>query len=444
MDKNKKIILILIWVPIVILGILNIFTVFTPEIGFDALWYHLTLPKLWLFKHQWHFDGGLLYYSVMPRLTETIFIPLIKYTGFIGPKLLQYLSGVGVCFLIWKISSKLKFSTVLKSAAVSLFYCTWLVCWQSGSAYIDLFRTFLETAALYYFVSGSWKKGGVLLGLAVGTKWLTLGSVAIYALVFGLPILLPVLLVSFPWFLIAYKYTGYPLYPMFSPILHNSLAPLLQVIPRIVFLPITLTLPFDDFLSPMLFVLVILSTISLFSRDKKISKIALVGILGAIFSVALNPPSSRYYLPYFPALIIGAIAVIDQLKTKFQTIFVALCILSSVLILGLRCIADYKYLPFILGHQTQNNFLESYAAHLPDTFIDSDDFVKNNLSPNSKILIDKLHNLYYFPYDFDHTSWVKTQKEYDYLITVNTKPGEVIGELLHTNSLGIQIYKLNE
>ncbi len=137
MDK-KKLILSLIWIPIIILGILNLLTVFTPEIGFDALWYHLTLPKLWLFKKQWFFDGGLLYYSVMPRLTETIFIPLIKLTGFIGPKFLQYLSGIGISFLIWKISSKLKFSVVSKSLAISIFYCTWLVSWQSGSAYIGI------------------------------------------------------------------------------------------------------------------------------------------------------------------------------------------------------------------------------------------------------------------------------------------------------------------
>ena len=66
MDK-KKFVKILIWTPIILQALLNFATVFTPEIGFDALWYHLTLPKLWLLKHQWHFNGGLLYYSVMPR-----------------------------------------------------------------------------------------------------------------------------------------------------------------------------------------------------------------------------------------------------------------------------------------------------------------------------------------------------------------------------------------
>lgn len=443
MDK-KKLILLSIWLPILLLGVLNLLTVFTPEIGFDALWYHLVLPKLWLLKHQWFFDGGLLYYSVMPRLTETIFIPLVKFTGYIGPKFIQYLSGIGVGFMIWKISSKLKFSTLLKSVAVSLFYCTWLVSWQSGSAYIDLFRTLLETTALYFLISGSWKKGGLFLGLAVGTKWLSLGSVAIYALVFGIPLVLPALLFSLPWFVVAYKFTGNPIYPLLSPILHQSFTPLGVVAKNILLLPFTVTFPFDDFLSPIIGVLVVLTTLSLFSRNKVIQKVSAIGILGSILSVVLNPPSSRFLLPYLPALAIASVFVVSKLKTPLRNIFIIMAVTSSLLILAMRCYAVKKYLPFLLGRESQNSFLTGLSARLPETFIDSDNFVRDQIPSSSKILIDKLHNLYYFPYDFDHTSWVKTPEGFDYLVTVDSKPQEIKGELLHTNALGIQIYKLTK
>lgn len=443
MDK-KKLILLSIWLPMILLGGLNLLTVFTPEIGFDALWYHLTLPKLWLLKQKWFFDGGLLYYSVMPRLTETIFIPLIKITGYIGPKFIQYLSGVGTGFLIWKISSKLNFSTLLKSVAVSLFYCTWLVSWQSGSAYIDLFRTFLETTALYFLVCGSWKKGGLFLGLAVGTKWLSLGSVAIYALVFGVPLVFPAVLISLPWFIVAYKFTGNPIYPLLSPILHQTFLPIWEVIKNVLLLPVTVTFPFDDFLSPMMGILVVLSVVSLFSRDKVIQKISAVGILGSILSVVLNPPSSRFLLPYLPALVIASVYIIGNIKLSLRNIFIILSIISSVLILGMRGFAIKKYLPFLLGMESQNAFLTRQYSRLPQTFIDSDNYVRDQISPNSKILIDKLHNLYYFPYDFSHTSWANTKEQFDYLITIDTKPSEIKGELLHTNSLGIQIYRLTK
>ena len=136
---------------------INLFTVFSPEIGFDALWYHLTLPRLWLLKHQWYFPGGLLYYSAMPRLTELIYIPLISISGFIGPKMIQFLSGIGTSYLIYKISSKLGLKKLFSLLAVNVFYITWLVSWQSGSAYIDLFRTFLETFALYFFIENKKK-----------------------------------------------------------------------------------------------------------------------------------------------------------------------------------------------------------------------------------------------------------------------------------------------
>lgn len=120
---------------LILLILLNLLTVFVPEIGFDALWYHLTLPKLWLFKHQWFFSGGLLYYSAMPRLAELIFIPLVGLSGYIGPKLVQFISGLGTCYLIYKISRNLGLNKLLSLLAVNLFYLTWLVSWQSGSAY---------------------------------------------------------------------------------------------------------------------------------------------------------------------------------------------------------------------------------------------------------------------------------------------------------------------
>lgn len=442
MDKKK--LTTLIWVPIIFLGILNLITVFTPEIGFDALWYHLTLPKLWLLKQKWYFEGGLLYYSVMPRLTEIIYTPLIKYSSYIGPKFVQYLSAIGTGIVIWKITSKLKFSTVLKSVAVSIFYCTWLVSWQSGSAYIDLFRTFLESLALYFLINGSWKRGGLFLGLAVGTKWLSLGSVGIYALAFGFPLVLPALLVSLPWFLIALKYTGNPVYPIFSPLLDQSLISIGGIIKNILFLPFIVTFPFDDFLSPVIGILVVISSVSLFCRNKTIQKIALVGILGAIFSVVLNPPSSRFLLPFLPALIISSVYLVGLLKHSIANVFVYTVIISSVLIIGLRFIAVSKYLPLLLGRVTQNVFLSKISAKLPDTFIDSDNYVQDNIPKSSKIAIDKLHNLYYFPYNFDHTSWTNSLMDYDYLITKNTLPSDIEGELLHTNNVGIQVYKLNK
>lgn len=440
MGKQKLVTLILL--PVIALAVINLFTVFTPEIGFDALWYHLTLPKLWLLKHQWYFPGGLLYYSAMPRLSEIIFTPLIYFTGFVGPKFVQFLSGLGTCLVMWKIAGHFKLSTFLKSVSISIFYCTWLVSWQSGSAYIDLIRTFLETTALYFLLLGSWKKGGLFLGLAVGTKWLSLGSLSIYSLVFGIPLLFPAFFVSLPWLLAAFHFTGNPVYPLFSGINSNSFMSLSEIIKHLVLSPYYLTKPFDDFLSPLIGLVFIISIISLFSKDKQIRQLTIVGILGTLFSLSLNPPSTRYVLPYLPALIISAILSLRQFRSWIQKSFFVLVFLSSFAILVLRIIADYKYLPYLLGKEDLNTFLTSQAFRLSDTFIDTDGFVERNIPGDSKVLIDKLHNLYYFPINFDHTSWVKNFNDYDYLVTFGENPSNIQGKLIHTNQVGIQIFKL--
>ncbi len=439
---KTKILTIFLLLPLVMLVALNFISVFTPEIGFDALWYHLTLPKLWLLKKQYYFPGGLLYYSTMPRLTELLFIPLIRYTGEIGPKMLQYLSGLGASYYLWQIGKHFKFSRTFRIVALSLFYCTWLISWQSSSAYIDLFRTFLEIIALFLILKKKIFLGGMFLGLALGTKWLVLFSCLIYVLVFGWRLIVPIALTSFPWFLISFYYTKNPIYPLFSPILQNGFQGFLGALKNLSLAPFLFTFPFDDFISPLAGLIFSFAFLGLFALKDDQKKVALVGVLGALTTLILNPPSARFLLPFFPALIISSLLIIDKIPTTVKEIFITLTIFSSVFILLTRVYAFQKHLPYLTGQQSKNDFLYKQAKRLPDTFIDSDNYVKNNLPASANYLIDKLHNLYYFPYAFDHTSWSKEGLKYDYLVTTGEDPDSVSGDLINTNQVGIQIFKL--
>jgi hypothetical protein len=87
-----------------IMALVNLIAVFAPEMGFDALWYHLTLTKLFISQHRWYFPGSLMYYSAMPRLAETLFVPLLQWLGTAGPKLLQYSSGLITTYFVYQIS----------------------------------------------------------------------------------------------------------------------------------------------------------------------------------------------------------------------------------------------------------------------------------------------------------------------------------------------------
>lgn len=436
-EKIYKIILYLAF----FLGLLNLLGVFTPEIGFDALWYHLTLPKLWLMTGQYHFTGGLLYYSVMPRLTEWLFTPLIYFTGTIGPKMLQFVSGVLVSVITYKIACKLNLSKKNAIQAGCVFYLSYLVSWQSGSAYIDLFRSLLEVTALLLFVKDKKFLGAIFLGLSLGTKWLSLFSVFIYSLVFGWQVLPLSLLISLPWFAVAYFYTGNPVFPLFSSILQNGLQPLSQMLLRVFSAPIHFTFPFDDFISPIAGLLFSLSALSFLFFEGKKKQVAMIGLLGGLSTLILDPPSARFLLPFYPAIIISALLLIDKLPENIQKFAIFLILVSSLIVALLRVNAFKKNISYLLGKQDQNQYLTSLSHRLPGTFIDSDNFVKDNLS-GQKILIDKLHNLYYFPYPFAHTSWEKSKKDYNYLITKDQNPNQINGQLIHTNSLGIQVFKL--
>lgn len=444
------------------LAIINLLGVFMPELGFDALWYHLPLSKLLLLKHQWYFPGGLYYYSAMPRLAELIGLPLLAFFGASGPKFVQFVAGLICCTLIYRLTKRLLHTTIydlqstklLSLTAVNLFYATWLVSWQSSSAYVDLIRTLFELSALYSLVSfrPKWRNlsAGLFLGLAIGVKWHALGSLALFALIFTPAIIPTALLIASPWFLIAAHFTGNPLHPLFESFM--TATQLAQVSPhfyapfsvfrRLALSPLFLTKPADDFLSPVTGIIYLISFLGLISSDKIIRKISLFGILGTFLFLLTPPPSTRYFLPYLPALIIVCVYIVSRLKQAYSNLFIAVFTLSAVLVFGLRLYAFSKYLPYLSGRLPLNQFLASLSNRLPDTFIDADDYVVKNLPPDANYVISNLHNLYYFPYNFDHESFAREDIEYDYLVTKNIDPKSVAGELLHTNPLGIQIFKL--
>ena len=60
---------------IFILCLVNLVGALGPETAFDALWYHITLPKIYLqHKELLFIPGGLLYYSAMPQLGEMLYV----------------------------------------------------------------------------------------------------------------------------------------------------------------------------------------------------------------------------------------------------------------------------------------------------------------------------------------------------------------------------------
>src|SRR5690349_12761275 len=72
LGKDKFLLCLLIL--LVVMFVVNLVGALAPELAFDALWYHLTLPKVYLASQKILFvPGGLLYYSAMPKLSEMLY-----------------------------------------------------------------------------------------------------------------------------------------------------------------------------------------------------------------------------------------------------------------------------------------------------------------------------------------------------------------------------------
>src|SRR3989344_4505011 len=187
-----------VWLALIIIqAVVNLVGALGPELGFDALWYHLTEGKLFLSRHSLApISGNLLYWSGFPRLMEFIYA--------FGPaKLVHWAFGLGSAWLVYRLGGP---------AAAVLFYTTLLVGWLSTSAYVDLALTFFILAAIT--VKRYWQKI-IWLALAGATK---LTAIPTSLIITGFPW---AVLGALPFWIINWRATDNPFYPFgesFAPI----------------------------------------------------------------------------------------------------------------------------------------------------------------------------------------------------------------------------------
>src|SRR3989338_42263 len=122
---------------LIIQSLINLIGTLGPELGFDALWYHLTLPKLYIQNHSvLHIPGSLLYYSNMPKLTEMLYTSTFFFGNEILAKLIHFSFGLLSCLALYFLSRKF-FDRQIAIITVVIFYSNLVVGWQSITAYVD-------------------------------------------------------------------------------------------------------------------------------------------------------------------------------------------------------------------------------------------------------------------------------------------------------------------
>ncbi len=419
-----------------------------PELGFDALWYHLTLPKIYLNNHAViHIPGGLLYYSDMPKLAEMLYTAALSFGNEIWAKLIHFGFGILSSVALYKLSRKF-LNRSLSLIVVLIFYSNLVVSWLSITAYVDLARTFFEVMALWGFINfaelrnRTWLiESSVMLGLAITTKLLSFSSLFIFTFLLiyiylskknkSLKDLITnvlvywyfALIIPLPWFVFSYNHTGNPIYPFFSNIYKVSFdANLLNPI-RLITDLWSVFIHSPDPISPLYLIFLPLIIINFKKFPNPLKVVGIYSFIALIVWYFIpRTGGGRFIVPYLPAFSILVGFAIDSLKNK-KLLFkysMFLVILVSLVTVIYRGFANFKYAPVILGKESKDQFLSKNLNFSFGDFYDSDGYFKKNIKSFDKVLLYGFHNLYYIDFPFLDSSWVKKGDTFNYIATQNT------------------------
>lgn len=448
-DNGSRILVILL---LLFAGI-NLIGALGSELGFDALWYHLTIPKIYLQEGRIFFlRGGLFYYSAMPKLTEMLYLTSLVFSpaGTLA-KIIHFSFGILCSMALFNLSRRY-LKTKESLLAVLIFYSTLLVGWESITAYVDLARTFFEILALDLFLEwgnerdrgnpadgGASKKdknnlrlmeSAVMLGLAISTKLIAFASLPIFLililvkskkLLLAIGYLLFVVFTVSPWLIFSYINTGNPIYPIFSGVLDSfHRIPSLNLIKMIKDWWIILYHP-QDLISPvfLIFLPVILRAVvkgRLRVGDKGGLRVVGQCLLLAMVFWYFTPRTggARFILPYLPAMSLFLVAVVEK-ENRWKNYLLKLAIFIAVINLGVRAVANYKYFPVVFGWQGREVFLANNLKFNNGDFFDIDREIKKRVK-DEKVLIYGSHNLFYTDFPFVHESFAQKSQYYKYLL----------------------------
>jgi hypothetical protein len=431
-------------IGIVVSIIIMLLGTLVPETAFDALWYHLTLPKLYLqFADIHFFSGNLFYYSAMPKVGEMLYLAALSFGSDILAHLIHFsfvlLIGVVIYYLTRKYTSK-----YIAIIAVVIFLSNIVVLWEATTAYIDLIRTFFEVMTLWGLLNYLEKKNtkwliesAFLFGIAIETKLLAFASLPIFltliimfgfkklkgrlidALMFGLL----AVLVPLAWFIFAYLNTGNPIYPFLTSYTF-SIGKDTLAFPQTITDLVTVFVVSADPVSPIYLMLIPLFFIA-WNKFKKIDVMLIVLSAVSLIIWTLTPKTGggRFILPYLPLLSITAGIILFRIeKERILFRISILCVLIVFFIsLCYRGVAEVRNLPVILGLESRDTYLTDHLNFNFGDFYDTDQKIKEIVGIDKTVLLYGFHNLYYMDVPFIDASFAKKSDSFDFIATQHTK-----------------------
>ncbi|MDR7418872.1 MAG: glycosyltransferase family 39 protein [Armatimonadota bacterium] len=148
-----------------------------PEREYDALWYHLTFPAVWL-SHGRLVDFPQEYVALYPMTWELLYGTAMAAGGVAAAKLLHF-ACLGLAALLTAHLTRRVAPGATAALAAALFVTAPTVLWETTTAYVDLALTLHLGLALYALVryaeqqNPRWAALAALnLGLGLATKHL--------------------------------------------------------------------------------------------------------------------------------------------------------------------------------------------------------------------------------------------------------------------------------
>lgn len=416
----------------------NLIGALAPEIIFDAIWYHLTMPKYYLLSHRVYYIDFLTY-GVFPRNIEMLFTLAMGLGGDIAVKLLHFSFGLVVAAAIFIFGRKY-IGRDFAFMAAAIFYMMSNVNMLSATAYIDLGLTLFEVlaaASLLFWAEDRRKAwlilAGIFLGLSLGSKhqamllvlvmvilviaaevklgkgWLkrAASSVAIISI--------PALLLAAPWYIDAFIHTRNPVYPLFNELFGTGESfeqamfagtnktswydghSLLDFI----LMPWKLTMgTFEGWLSPL--IIISLPLLLLVRRPAGFLRSWLwYSLLFYLAYFAIVPfYTMRYFLPAVPVLsLIVAYLFGEAMKTDrwLKMIVTAVLLLVFAANLGFVAVKNMPSAKAAMGLQDRSAYLdETLGWYAVNGYIDS------LHDPKVKVLVNGAPLFYYFEFPFEY------------------------------------------
>ena len=430
-------VIIIVYVLLAVFLLVGFFLVFTPEVGKDALIYHLAVPKLYWQHHGFYFIEGNAFANY-PLLTEMIYAFALFLSGDVLPKAMHFAAFLLIMAGMWSFCRFRLINNDFPALAVLIFASIPTVFLIASWAYIDLFTAYYIAAAVFAFIiwsdanaKGWLVLGAVFSGLACATKYtsLLLPLLGVLGILWTSRnrhasaknaiknVFLYVLLViaaGIPFYVKNYVLTGNPLSPFFFSLfggqgwdaaqaryydLFVSTLGMGRSFIDHLLLPWNLSfnaefdsIRFDGVLGPVFF-LILPFALGLRKAEKSFKLMLAFSAFMFIFWAA-TAQQVRYLIPIFPLLSICVASIWTHYRNrKIILVIVSMLIVASLAYNAINIAQEInKMKPFgvVAGLETKDEYLKrripSYGMF---------QYINLNLSPDASIFMIYMKNYGY-------------------------------------------------